>query len=493
MQPAISQLSSDASGALVLMRFRPAWAYIDGIREFGRFFCKTTFGTEELAERACVIIQETLENAVKYSSNSADSELELKIQAEGERIVFSVSSLPDPAHAARLRSELSGLHSLDAEKAYLAAFQRASDEPDAAARLGPRARIRYEGNVELSLKEEGGGRIRITRRGQTMTQLEKVAPPRLETLRVQIASPTSLVFSGTITSKDPAGDVGPFLKAVHEAALVDKVTELRVDVSALSFVNSSAIRLFVDWAGWIKSSKNGSYKLRFATNRHVTWQKTSFMALKSLAEDVLSIEQVRLMQRSGEVQDLLGLLAVPRHSEPNVPAARRIGDEPSGSFRKASETFRMPPSSGAGSRPQPEAFDSKSPRCVCLVRVLCSPGSDSLEATHRFLSGYAASKISSRKSRNASAWPLMSFCRMAWNYSSMADEVAIEILELPEIFSLFCVTNETITPRIGMLTEHIGKIPTERRSHPGRRDAALRGWGSRCVRRCSVWRVSCMR
>jgi hypothetical protein len=125
-----------------------------------------------------------------------------------------------------------------------------------------------------------------------MSQLQKVTPPRLETLRVRIDSGTNIVFTGTITSKDPAGDVGPFLKAVHEAALADKLAELRVDVSALSFVNSSAIRLFVDWAGWIKSSKNGSYKLRFATNRHVTWQKTSFMALKSLAEDVLSIEQV---------------------------------------------------------------------------------------------------------------------------------------------------------------------------------------------------------
>ena len=55
---------------LVFMRFRPAWAYIDGIREFGRFFCQTTFGTQELADRACVVIQETLENAVKYSSIS---------------------------------------------------------------------------------------------------------------------------------------------------------------------------------------------------------------------------------------------------------------------------------------------------------------------------------------------------------------------------------------------------------------------------------------
>ena len=131
----------------------------------GRFFCKTTFGTEELAERACVIIQETLENAIKYSTDSPDSELELKIATEGERIVFSVSSLPDPAHADMLRRELTGLHALEPKEAYFQAFQRASREPDAAARLGL-ARVRYEGNVELSLNEEEGGRIRITATGK---------------------------------------------------------------------------------------------------------------------------------------------------------------------------------------------------------------------------------------------------------------------------------------------------------------------------------------
>jgi len=150
---------------LVFMRFRPAWAYIDGIREFGRFFCETTFGTQELADRACVVIQETLENAVKYSSNSADSELELSIQSDGANIEFSISSLPDAAHLSSLREELSGIQTLDPEQAYLAAFIRASNEPEASARLGL-ARIRYEGGVELSMKEESGGRIRITATGK---------------------------------------------------------------------------------------------------------------------------------------------------------------------------------------------------------------------------------------------------------------------------------------------------------------------------------------
>jgi hypothetical protein len=154
-----------ANNPMVFMRFRPAWTYIDGIREFGRFFCQATFGTPELADRACVIIQEVLENAVKYSTHSDDSELDLSIDSDGSNIMFSVSSPPDETHLRILRQELSGLHALDPQQAYLAAFLRASNEPDAPARLGL-ARVRFEGEVELSLVEEPNGRIRLTARGK---------------------------------------------------------------------------------------------------------------------------------------------------------------------------------------------------------------------------------------------------------------------------------------------------------------------------------------
>jgi hypothetical protein len=150
---------------LVLMRFRPAWTYIDGVREFCRFFCDTTFEAGDLAERASVVIQETLENAVKYSAHGDDAELELRIESQGATIEFSVSSLPDPSHLNRLREELTSMAAQTPEEAYVAAFLRvAAADPSAASRLGL-ARIRHEGRAELSLQEEPGGRIRITATG----------------------------------------------------------------------------------------------------------------------------------------------------------------------------------------------------------------------------------------------------------------------------------------------------------------------------------------
>ena len=160
-----TQLSLDESGRpLVYMRFRPAWTYIDGIREFGRFFCTETFRQPDIAERACMVLQETLENAVKYSRRTEDNALELSIASDGERLEISIVSAPADEHLHSLRDELRLLYSRSAEEAYLAAFERASDDPDASARLGL-ARVRYEGDVDLKLREEGGDRIRVTASG----------------------------------------------------------------------------------------------------------------------------------------------------------------------------------------------------------------------------------------------------------------------------------------------------------------------------------------
>ncbi len=51
-----------------------------------------------------------------------------------------------------------------------------------------------------------------------------------------------------------------------------------VDVVDLKFVNSSAIRLFVDWATAVKNAGT-PYRLKFKGKRAVAWQRTAFMAL----------------------------------------------------------------------------------------------------------------------------------------------------------------------------------------------------------------------
>jgi len=125
-----------------------------------------------------------------------------------------------------------------------------------------------------------------------MSQFTDVQVPRAETVAIVLTAPNQVKLSGTLTQKDPAQDLAGFFKALHNAALADKLSEVRADVSGLTFVNSSAIRLFVDWATWLKNERGERYTLRFVTSRNVTWQKTSFMALMSLAKEVLAVEHV---------------------------------------------------------------------------------------------------------------------------------------------------------------------------------------------------------
>ena len=125
-----------------------------------------------------------------------------------------------------------------------------------------------------------------------MSQFTAVQVPKAETVAIQVTAPNQVKLSGTITQKDPANDLAGFFKALHTAAISDKLSEVRADVSGLTFVNSSAIRLFVDWATWVKNERGQRYTLRFITSRNVTWQKTAFMALMSLTKEVLAIEHV---------------------------------------------------------------------------------------------------------------------------------------------------------------------------------------------------------
>jgi hypothetical protein len=122
--------------------------------------------------------------------------------------------------------------------------------------------------------------------------INELPTPKLGSVKITIEGDDLMIMSGTIAIKDPGEALGPFLRSVHEQAR-GKLTTLRVDVSGLTFVNSSAIRLFVDWATWVKKEpEDRRYLLRFLTDRGTTWQRTSFAALQSLAGGVVAVESV---------------------------------------------------------------------------------------------------------------------------------------------------------------------------------------------------------
>lgn len=125
-----------------------------------------------------------------------------------------------------------------------------------------------------------------------MNQAVAIDVPQVDGLWIELVAPATIRFSGMITGKDPGKALSGFLRKVHTDAIARQLQEVYVDVSALTFVNSSAIRLFIDWAAWLKSEQSKPYTLRFLTSRRFTWQQTAFVALVSLMKDVLVVERV---------------------------------------------------------------------------------------------------------------------------------------------------------------------------------------------------------
>ncbi len=126
-----------------------------------------------------------------------------------------------------------------------------------------------------------------------MSAIEELSVPHLDSVEISVPAPDLVKLAGTIACKDPDEKLAPFFRSVHDCACASGEKKLRVDVSGLTFVNSSAIRLFVDWTTWIKKEpESRQYELHFLTDRSITWQRTSFTALQSLARGVVAVQSV---------------------------------------------------------------------------------------------------------------------------------------------------------------------------------------------------------
>ena len=124
-----------------------------------------------------------------------------------------------------------------------------------------------------------------------MSALAAVNVPLLASFSALVTPPDAVQLKGVLALQDPGRVLSPFFAALHEAVQKDGLSEVSVDVRQLTFVNSSAIRLFVDWATRLSNADLAErYVVRFRTDRRITWQRTSFLVLQSLAPGAIVID-----------------------------------------------------------------------------------------------------------------------------------------------------------------------------------------------------------
>jgi len=110
------------------------------------------------------------------------------------------------------------------------------------------------------------------------------------TIHLKLSGQNTLVMSGSVLDMDPGAILMPHIRDLHERILRQGIRTFDIDVRALSFVNSSGIRVFIDWLGLIRRG-NSAYTLRVVMDPAVTWQRLTFGALESVARGVVVLDK----------------------------------------------------------------------------------------------------------------------------------------------------------------------------------------------------------
>jgi hypothetical protein len=109
-------------------------------------------------------------------------------------------------------------------------------------------------------------------------------------VRLKLVDAQTLVISGLVMDMDPGKLLMPYITELHARIIAQGSRNFAVDVRTLTFVNSSGIRVFIDWLGLIQRSGQ-AYALRVIMDPAVTWQRLTFGALESIARGNVSLDK----------------------------------------------------------------------------------------------------------------------------------------------------------------------------------------------------------
>ena len=139
--------SDDEPGLVV--RLAPIWDQIDPLRQYVSVWI-TAKGSKDSAERAGLVVQELLENAVKYGDPKSDVEVSISMSRSGQSIDIRVKNWAHPSRLAILEREISRNRANDPREAFARALERLNRLPEGSSMLGL-ARVGLESNLDVQI------------------------------------------------------------------------------------------------------------------------------------------------------------------------------------------------------------------------------------------------------------------------------------------------------------------------------------------------------
>jgi hypothetical protein len=132
-----------------------------------------------------------------------------------------------------------------------------------------------------------------------VTAIGRLDPLELRRFRAVATHGPTLALSGRITPQDPTERLTPYFRSVHDAAIADGAAHVRVDLTGLDFMSSSAIRALTSWIVWLRDEPEARrYRLVFVRRPDADWLQLTLGALETIGAGSVVLETADGSDRS---------------------------------------------------------------------------------------------------------------------------------------------------------------------------------------------------
>jgi anti-sigma regulatory factor (Ser/Thr protein kinase) len=156
------------------IRLVPTWEQIEPLRVYLGAWLRSRAPADAI-DRAGLVIQELLENAVKYGDPAIDIELSVQVSRGGNFIDVRVTNHAHPSRIAILERELKRARENDPQEAFTRAIERLQKLPKGTSMLGL-SRVALESTLEY---EVGRGSVTVIARIAHNRNLAKVGSAKV--------------------------------------------------------------------------------------------------------------------------------------------------------------------------------------------------------------------------------------------------------------------------------------------------------------------------
>ncbi|UCF81560.1 MAG: hypothetical protein JSV08_03875 [Acidobacteriota bacterium] len=102
-----------------------------------------------------------------------------------------------------------------------------------------------------------------------------------------------LEFVGEISMENPSKIFFPYVEKVHREALEHGASEVCLNLTKLSYLNSSGILMFMKWVKLIQGAPPDlHYMLHIVYSKAIAWQRVGMRTLRKMAPSVVDLTEM---------------------------------------------------------------------------------------------------------------------------------------------------------------------------------------------------------